>query len=87
MGKNRRLEAIVTEKRRSGDAALREIGVSDRQENGRWFNNRADNSHLPFRRHDQAVPRFRRMRSLEKFTAVHASISSPINQEHSVSGR
>ena len=45
-----RPEAIVTDQQRSYGAALKEIGAADRQENGRWLNNRAENSHLPFRR-------------------------------------
>jgi putative transposase len=44
---------------------------------GRWLNNRAENSHLPFRRRERAMLRFRRMRSLQKFASVHASVSQP----------
>ena len=42
-------EAIVTDKLRSFGAAMKVIGNADRQEAGRWFNNRAENSLLPFR--------------------------------------
>ena len=41
---------------------------------GRWLNIRVENSHLPFRRREQAMPRFRRMKSLQKFVSVHASL-------------
>jgi len=34
---------------RSYPAAMRELGKVDRREMGRWMNNRAENSHLPFR--------------------------------------
>ncbi len=74
MWKHGRPEAIVTDRLRSYGAALREIGAVDRQETGRWLNNRAENSHLPFRRRERAMLRFRRMRSLQKFAAVHASV-------------
>ena len=40
---------LVTDKLRSYGAAMRVIGNADRQEIGRWVNNRAENSHLPFR--------------------------------------
>ena len=80
-------EVIVTDKLRSYGAALREIGVSDRQKIGRWLNNRAENSHLPFRRRERAMLRFRRMRSLQKFASVHASVSNHFNQERSLYSR
>ncbi|MEP0941261.1 MAG: DDE-type integrase/transposase/recombinase, partial [Rhizobiaceae bacterium] len=41
---------IVTDLLRSYGAAMKVIGNADHQETGRWFNNRAENSHLPFRR-------------------------------------
>jgi putative transposase len=50
-------------------------------------NNRVENSHLPFRRRERAMLRFRRMRSLQKFAAVHASVSNHFNQERSLSSR
>jgi transposase-like protein len=47
----------------------------------------AENSHLPFRRRERAMLRFRRMRSLQKFAAVHASVLNHFNQERSLSSR
>ena len=63
-------DMIVTDGLASYGAALKEIGAADRQETGRWLNNRAENSHLPFRRRERAMLRFRRMRSLQKFASV-----------------
>ncbi len=82
-----RPEAIVTDKLRSYGAALKQIGADARQETGRWLNNRAENSHLPFRRRERAMLRFRRMRSLQTFAAVHVSISNHFNQDRSLSSR
>ncbi len=87
MRKHGRPEVIVTDKLRSYGAALREIGAADRQETGRWLNNRAENSHLPFRRRERAMLRFRRMRSLQKFSSVHASIYNLFNSERSLTSR
>jgi len=39
-------EIVVTDKLRSYGAAMKIIGNVDRQETGRWLNNRAENSHL-----------------------------------------
>jgi len=41
---------IVTDGLRAYSAAMKAIGNSDRQEVGRGLNNRAENSHQPFRR-------------------------------------
>lgn len=40
-----------------------------------------ENSHLPFRRCERAMLRFRQMKSLQKFTSVHASLHNHFNQE------
>jgi len=87
MRKHGRPDVIVTDQLRSYGAALKEIGNAARQETGRWLNNRAENSHLPFRRRERAMLRFRRMRSLQKFAAVHASVYNHFNQERSLSSR
>ncbi len=82
-----RAEEIVTDRLRSYGAALDDLGIRDRQETGRWANNRAENSHQPFRRRDRAMLRFRRMRTLQLFAAVHASVHNLFNQERSLSSR
>ena len=71
---------IVTDKLRSYCAAMTRIGNADRQETGRWVNNRAENSHLPFRRRERAMLRFRRVQNLQKFVLIHASIQNYFNQ-------
>ena len=77
----------MTDKLRSYGAAMKVIGNADRQETGRWLNNRAENSHLPFRRRERAMLRFRRIRSLQKFAAVHASVYNLFNQERHLYSR
>ena len=78
---------IVTDKLRSYGAAMKVIGNAGRQETGRWLNNRAENSHLPFRRRERAMLRFRQMRSLQKFAAVHSSVHNHFNQERHLYSR
>ena len=63
---------IVTDLLRSYGAAMKVIGNADRQETGRWLNNRAENSHLPFRRRERAMSRLRKMQTPQKFVAVHS---------------
>ena len=79
------VETIVTDGLRSYPAAMRELGNEDRRGVGRHLNNRAENSHLPFRRRERAMLRFRQMKSLQKFASVHASISNHFqSQRHLV---
>ncbi len=78
---------IVTDRFASYRAALRELGATEEQQTGRWFNNRVENSHLLFRRRGRAMQRFRRMRSLQKFASVHSSLCNQFNQERSLASR
>jgi putative transposase len=78
---------FVTNKLRSYGAAMKVVGNADRQETGRWLNNRAENSHQPFRRREWAMLRFRRMRTLQKFVAVHGSVHNHFNQERHLYNR
>lgn len=87
MKKHGRADVFVTDKLRSYGAALRDLGMVGRQETGRWENNRAENSHLPFRRRERAMLRFRRIRTLQKFATVHASVYNLFNTERSLSSR
>ena len=66
-----RPDTIVTDRLMSYRAALHEMGGSGLQQAGRGLNNRAENFHLPFRRREDAMLRFGRMRGFQKFTAVH----------------
>ena len=72
-------EKITTDGCRSYGAAMNALGNREKQEIGRHANNRVENSHLPFRRRDRAMLRFRRMRSLQKFASVHANIHNHFN--------
>jgi putative transposase len=66
MKRHGKVEVLVTSKLRSHGTAMKVIGNAEKQETGRWLNNRAENSHPPFRRRERAMLRFRRMRSLQK---------------------
>ena len=76
-----KIEGLVTDKLRSCGAAMKVIGNADKQETGHWLNNRAENSHQPFRRRARATLGFRRMRHSQKFVAAHSSIHNHFNAE------
>ncbi|MFC4272733.1 IS6 family transposase [Sneathiella chungangensis] len=78
---------IVTDKLRSYRTAMKAIGNKTRQETGRWINNRAENSHQPFRRRERAMTKFRSMKSLQKFISIHSSVYNHFNHEPHLNSR
>ena len=100
MKRHGKVEVLVTDKLRSYGAAMKVIGNADKQETGRWLNNRAENSHPlpdsglpanhekgPFRRRERTMLRFGRMQTLQKFSSVHSYVYNHFNHErHLYSG-
>jgi len=82
-----RPKVIVTDRLKSYRAAMKEIGNAADQEYGRWLNNRAENSHQPFRRREGAMARFRDLKTLQKFTSAHASIHNHFNLDRHLNNR
>jgi putative transposase len=80
-------KTITTDGLRSYKAAMKELGNVEKQEVGRWANNRVENSHQPFRRRERAMLRFRRMKTLQKFTAVHAAFHNHFNKDRHLTMR
>jgi len=74
-------KAIATDGLKSYKAALGDLNAVGKQETGRWLNNRVENSHLPFKRRKRAKPRFRQMKTLQKFSAVHAAFRNHFKPE------
>ena len=82
-----RPRSIVTDRLRSYGAAMKVIGNAAHQICGRWLNNRAENSHQPFRRREGAMAQFRDIKTLQKFAAVHASIHNHFNLDRHLNNR
>ena len=87
MKRHGRPEVIVTDRLRSYRAAMKEIGNETRQVTGRWLNNRAENSHQPFRRREYAMAKFKSAKSLQIFAAVHASVHNHFNLDRHLYSR
>jgi putative transposase len=87
MKRHGRPETIVTDRLRSYGAALKDLGRGDDREMGRFLNNRAENSHLPFRRRERAMLPFRRERTLRNFASVHASVHNHFPTERHLQNR
>ena len=82
-----RPSSIVTDRLPSYRAAMKALGNPGRQDCGRWLNNRAENSHLPFRRREGAMARFRDIKTLQKFAAVHGSFYNHFNHQRNLNHR
>lgn len=82
-----RPKLVVTDWLRSYWAAINVIGNGAGQECGRWLNNRAENSHQPFRRREGAMSKFRDVETLQKFAAVHASTFNHFNLDRHLNSR
>ena len=82
-----RPDVVVTDRLRSYRAAMKVIGNAERQETGCWLNNRAENSHQPFRRREHAMAKFRSAKSLQKFASIHASVHNHFNLERHLCSR
>ncbi len=81
------VETITTDGLPSYKAAMCELGNQERQEIGRWANNRVENSHLAFRRRERVMQRFRRLKSLQKFASVQANVHNHFSSDHHLTDR
>lgn len=66
---------------------MKELGNANKQQIGRWANNRVENSHLPFQRRERAMLRFRQMKTLQKFASVHANAHNHFSLERHLTDR
>ncbi len=80
-------KVVVTDKLRSYRAAMKEIGNEASQEMGHRLNNRAENSHQPFRRRERAMLKFRSAKTLQKFASIHVSIHNHFNHDRHLNRR
>ena len=77
---------LVTDRLRSYTAATSELRLTARHEQGLRRNNRAENSHLPVRRRERKMQRFKSAGSAQRFLSVHAAVQNVFNvQRHLVS--
>ncbi len=78
---------VVTYKLRSTSSAFRDIGLSARHEQGLRKNNRAENSHLPVRRRERKLQRFKLPGSAQRFLSAHAAIYNTFNLQRHLTSR
>jgi putative transposase len=76
-----RPKQIVTDRLGSYGAALRELDLSHVHKMGGRSNNRAENSHLPIRRRERKMQRFKSQGSAQKFLSIHGPIYNLFNPQ------
>ena len=67
----------ITDDLRSYVAAAHDLGISARQERGRWKNSRVENSHQPIRRRERKMQRFKSSGSAQRFLSAQLPSSTP----------
>lgn len=87
MKRHGRAKAITTDGFRCYKAAMKDLGNTAKQDFGRWANNRVENSHQRFRRRERAMLRFRQMKTLQKFSSVHAAFHNHFNRDRHLISR
>ncbi|MDQ7019300.1 MAG: IS6 family transposase [Robiginitomaculum sp.] len=80
-------KAVVTDRLKSYRAAMKVIGNADHQVMKQWLNNRAENSHQPFRRRERAMLKFRSFATLQNFVSIHSSIHNHFNHDRQLCPR
>ncbi len=68
-------ERIVTDGLKSYNGALQRLQIPHVHKPGRlWENNRAENSHLPIRRRERKMQKFKSQESAQRFLDTHAAV-------------
>ena len=80
-------KSIVTDKLRSYGAALKEIGCSDLQRTDQYLNNVCESSHLPFRRKERSMQKFKKGVALQLFTSIHSQFYNHFNHQRHLQNR
>ena len=81
-------EAIVTDGLRSYPAAMKALGCQKRHRPGRLRdNNRVENSHLPVRRRERKMQRFKSQGQAQRFVSAHSAIYNNFNIERHLISR
>ena len=67
---------MITDKLKSYGAARKDMGLGIEHRQHKGLNNRAENSHLPTRRRERIMKRFKSPRQVQKFLSIHDQVAN-----------
>jgi putative transposase len=67
---------MITDKLKSYGAARKDMGLRIEHRQHKGLNNRAENSHLPTRRRERIMKRFKSPRQVQKFLSIHDQVAN-----------
>jgi putative transposase len=67
---------MITDKLKSYGAARKDMGLGIDHRQHKGLNNRAENSHLPTRRRERIMKRFKSPRQVQKFLSIHDQVAN-----------
>ncbi len=70
---------LVTDRWRAYAAAFRDLGLSAWHHQAKWKNNRIESAHVPIRRRERKMQRFRSPGSAQRFLSIHATVYNTFN--------
>lgn len=70
---------LVTDRWRAYAAAFRDLGLSVWHHQAKWKNNRIESAHVPIRRRERKMQRFRSPGSAQRFLSIHATVYNTFN--------
>ncbi len=78
---------IVTDKLKSYSAALNDLKIGHLQDTTNRLNNRAESSHVPIRRRERKMQRFKSHRSAQMFLSIYGPIYNLFNTQRHLTSR
>jgi putative transposase len=67
---------MITDKLKSYGAARKDMGLRIEHRQHKGLNNRVENSHLPTRRRERLMKRFKSLRQVQKFLSIHDRVAN-----------
>ena len=67
---------MITDKLKSYGAARKDMGLKIEHRQHKGLNNRAENSHLPTRRRERIMKRFKSPRQVQRFLSIHDQVAN-----------
>ncbi len=70
---------LVTDRWRAYAAAFHDLGLTGWHHQAKWKNNRIESAHVPVRRRERKMQKFRSPGSAQRFLSIHAAVYNTFN--------